>query len=115
MKPFMLTLALILSAPVFGHPGHGEKPKPGVKVVKVTEAQAKEKALAEVKNLIGNGKIEKTWADKKPVKAFKKKWGEEIEWAVTFDDPKAADATRKTLYIFVSEEDHYVTYNYTGL
>lgn len=117
MKAWMLTAALMLTnGVVYAHAGHGEKPKPGEKQVKkVTEAEAKKKALAEVQNLISGGKIDKAWGDKKPVKAFKKKWGEEIEWAVTFEDPKAADPTRKTLFIFVSEEDRYVTYNYTGL
>lgn len=114
MKAWLLVAALLMTPDVvYAHPGHGAKP--GVKVKKVTEAEAKQKALAEVKNLVGDGKIDKAWTDKKPVKAYKKKWGDETEWAVTFEDPKAADPTRKTLYIFVSEEDYYVTYNYTGL
>ncbi len=64
--------------------------------------------------LIADGKVGATWKGIEPDGAEQKDFGKKREWVVTFKDPKAADKTKETLYLFFSLPGNYLAANYTG-
>lgn len=80
----------------------------------VNQSQAEENAMKNVANLADKGKIDRSWKSTKVSKSEKKKFGDEFEWVVAFDNKKISEPTKQTLYIFLSLGGEYIAANYTG-
>jgi len=106
---FLMTLFLGLSplvAQAHGDGGHG--------VSALTQSEAEEFAEYRVAILVDNGKIEESWRAAKAVSAEKRVYGKKTEWAVSFKNSQATDASKRTLYIFLSIKGKFIAANFTG-
>jgi hypothetical protein len=111
-RHFAFALALAISAPaapVFAHPGHDEELAPAV-----SRSVAEGRARSVVQTLIKNKVLEPSWAGRSPSTAELKTTGGAEEWVVTFKNDTAKDATKRTLYVFLSAGGEYVAANHTG-
>jgi hypothetical protein len=80
----------------------------------VSQNQAEEVAIKSVAQLIEKGKIDGSWQSVKVAKSEKKKFGNNLEWVVSFSNDKITDPEKQTLYVFVSLTGEYIAANYTG-
>jgi hypothetical protein len=117
MKTTSACLALIAafslslgSASVSAHPeGHGKVNIP------VSAEIARKLAAAQVSRLSLEGKVDKSWqnhatpqgAEVRTAKGHK-------EWVVTFQNTTEFDASKRTLYVFLTESGDYIAANFTG-
>lgn len=88
--------------------GHGHSHDP------VTQSQAEQVAMESVSMLIKKGKIDDSWQSVSVANAEKKKFGDRTEWVISFKNDKITDASKKTLYVFLSLTGEYIAANYTG-
>lgn len=82
-------------------------------------APAKESVVAgcakeQVNALVANGKIEKSWKSAPLEKAETVEGKSMKEWKLTFKNPDAADANKKTLYVFFTLTGNFIAANFTG-
>ncbi|MEX1099174.1 MAG: DUF6488 family protein [Bacteriovoracaceae bacterium] len=116
MKLFVI--ALVFSTVTFAGPGHGHshKKKRSHGHSHQANAVSKEKTVEIGKNhverLIKKGKIDDSWKSAKHDKSEKKKYGDRVEWVVTFNNEKGVKG--KKLYIFLKESGEFVAANFTG-
>lgn len=80
----------------------------------IDQIKAEEIALKSVSNLVEKGKIDKTWQTTKVSKTEQKKFGNDMEWVVSFNNPSAGDPAQKTLYIFLTLGGEYLAANFSG-
>ena len=80
----------------------------------VTQSQAEEVAIKSIAMLIEKGKIDGSWKTVSVAKSEKKKFGDNIEWVVSFNNDKISDNAKQTLYVFLSLTGDYIAANYTG-
>jgi len=115
MKHFtsgLILLSLLLITPMItlagaGHDhGHSHEPISG------TEAQMK--AKQKVQQLVKTGKIDATWGNIKSSSISQKDYGHGPEWVVVFKNNKVSDTSKQTLYLFYSQDGHYLAANYDG-
>lgn len=92
-----------------GH-SHGQVPA----AVEVNQSQAEVVATLRKGMLINKGKIDKSWRSVKVATAEKKKNGDQYEWLITYKNDQIKEATKKTLYIFISSTGDYIAANFTG-
>ncbi len=78
------------------------------------QATAQNNALDAVASLAKRNKIDASWATKEVSSIEKKKFNDRIEWVVIFNNEKISDASKQTLYIFLTLEGDYIAVNYTG-
>ncbi len=99
--------ALIVAAPLaIAHPGHGEE---------ITREDAMKRAGIEVDRLVEETKLEKSWLlDRVTGGAERRVADEEVEWVVTFDNPKATDTVKRRLYVFLTASGDYLAANFSG-
>lgn len=110
IKIFILTIFLTLSplvALAHGAGGHHD-------TTEFTQNEAIEYAAYRVKELIENGKIEKSWELPKVVSAEQKVYGHDIEWVITLQNSKASDQAKSRLYIFLTANGEFIAANFTG-
>jgi hypothetical protein len=88
--------------------GHGHSHEPA------TQEQAEHSANDIVLKLVENGKIESSWKSTPVNEARKKKFGDTMEWVITFTNEKVADPEKQTLYIFLSLAGEYIAANFSG-
>ena len=105
---FLALFALTTTTALAG-PGHSHGP-----ITPITQAQALEKAASIVKNIANKGKIETSWAAVAPSSSEKKQGKYGPEWVVVFNNPKAEDKAKQTLYVFLTEGGDYIAANHTG-
>ena len=79
-----------------------------------TQSQAEEVAVKSVAQLVEKGKIDNSWTAVSVAKSEKKKFGNNMEWVVSFTNDKISDPEKKTLYVFLSLTGEYIAANYTG-
>jgi len=108
-KIIALTVALAttpLLAGAGGAPGHSHE--------KVSEQKAINIAKSMKNGLVKKGTLNNSWkmVDYSTVK--QKKFGKNMEWFVTFNNPKIEDKTKQTLFIFISLYGQVTGANYTG-
>lgn len=103
----LLATGLLNARMALAHGGDEHSHKP------ITEAQAKERAVAEVAVLSGNGKVEKLWTKQEPSIA-KQKFGSQTEWVATFENRDAKELLKKRLYVFLSLSGEFLAANHTG-
>lgn len=108
MKNIIFVLIMALSPAVsFAHGDHAPKPS-------IEKAQATEVAKSQVSRLIADGKIDATWKNAELVGTEKKKSKSTWEWVNTFKNTKEADATKQTLYVFLTTSGDFIAANFTG-
>lgn len=114
MKNFFIYFLVLLAfstPPVFAGPGGDHSHEPAAPI---SESEALKAADGFVDNIIKKGKLDPSWGDIKPAKVIQKKFKKEPEWVVTFENPKAADKEKQTLYVFMSLSGHYLGANFSG-
>lgn len=107
-KIIALTLALA-TTPLLagaGAPGHTHE--------KITEQKAINIAKSMRDGLAKKGTIADTWKSVDYSTVEQKKFGKNLEWVVTFYNPKIEDKSKQTLYVFVSLYGKVTGANYTG-
>ncbi len=108
---FVLSL-LFFSVPAITLAGtdhdHGHSHEP------ITGTEAQFKATQRVKQLVETGKIEATWANIESSTISQKDYGHGPEWMIIFKNDKASDSTKQTLYLFYSQDGHYLAANFDG-
>ena len=80
----------------------------------VSAAQATSIASRNVNRLADAGKIDKSWKKIKAKKAERKEINNASEWVVVFENKQIADATKMTMYVFLTLGGDYMATNYTG-
>ena len=100
-----------LTAQAGPHNGHGHSHGPSVKVSK---SKVEKIAKAQLMNLIGKSKIDKSWKDKKISSSEIKEYGGRKEWVVAFKNKDEKDKSKATLYVFVSLKGELIASNFTG-
>jgi uncharacterized cupredoxin-like copper-binding protein len=104
-------LAVVAPAiPAFAHPGgHGEE------TVTISRANAEAKAKTIVETMISRGLLEASWKGLNPSSADLREGASGgLEWVVTFKNPAAKVAAKRTLYVFLSNDGIYLAANHTG-
>lgn len=64
--------------------------------------------------LVSSGKLDKSWEGVKPEKAEQVEGKKGKEWKVSFRNATATDASKNTLYVFMSPTGNYIAANFTG-
>jgi hypothetical protein len=93
---------------------HGHDDKHGHSHDPVNQSQAEKVAKESVAMLVKKEKIDSSWKSVSVASAEKKKFGGKMEWVVTFKNDKISDASKQTLYVFLSLTGNYIAANYTG-
>lgn len=101
--------AVLWSFGAAAHEGHDHE------VVLITTSEAETRAKEEIARLADSGKIDSSWKTAAKVETSGLKGeGKKQEWALTFSNPNVTDATKKTLYVFLTPTGKYVAANFTG-
>ena len=103
--------ALLGAAPAFADKGsschfHGSKPA-AEETVLTCAAQRKD-------SLVSSGKLDSSWKAVKHEKIEQVDGKKGKEWKVTFKNPQVTDASKQTLYVFLSLPGNVVAANFTG-
>ena len=79
-------------------------------------SEKKIEAIADkqVKHLIEEKVIDKSWSDITKDKMEKKKFNKTFEWVVSYKNSKITDEAKQTLYIFIGLTGKIIASNYTG-
>jgi len=80
----------------------------------VTQSQAEQAAIEGVASLAENKRIDSSWKTANILKTEKKKFGDNMEWVVSFKNDKISDSAKQILYIFVTLGGEVVGANHTG-
>lgn len=104
----LLTIAVFFAqGPAFAHSDHVHGPD-------VTKEQAQKTATEAVTKLVAEKKLEESWQGVVADQAEQRTFGKAKEWVVIFKNAKAADAARRTLYVFLSLDGRVLASNFTG-
>lgn len=109
----LLVSSLLFVSPVMAGAGH-DHGSGGHSHGPISSEAVIQKATGKVKSLAESGKVDKSWADSKPLSASQKTFSNEVEWVVTFKNDKVSDATKQTLYMFFTLDGSYIATNFTG-
>ncbi|MGB4116094.1 MAG: DUF6488 family protein [Polaromonas sp.] len=71
-------------------------------------------AKDQVASLVTKAKIEASWKSAQLEKAEVVDGKSTREWKLTFNNPGAADASKKTLYLFYTLPGNFIAANFTG-
>lgn len=113
MKKMMMTAILILGFSGFALAGPGHEHGHSHGPISATEAQGK--ATEQVKRLIQKGKLESSWTSVlSGAKVEQKTFSKGPEWVISYNNPKVADKSKQTLYLFYSLDGHYLAANFSG-
>lgn len=114
-KLFALFLVLgLASAGAFAGADHKHGPGGTHTQAKAINAnEAKEAAKDVVKKLAEKGKLDKSWIKLTAASATQKKFKDQTEWVVTFNNPAGAKGKQK-LFVFLSMNGDYLGANHTG-
>ena len=117
IKTTLMTTALT-SGTLYAGSGHSHSNEGGHGHSHTQEEVSKEDiqktANQQLMQLVGNGKINKSWSDTPILNMKKKKFHHNIEWVVSFRNKESKDKTKQILYIFVSLYGKVTGANYTG-
>jgi len=108
----LLVFTLFLTAPMIAVAGTGHDHGHSHEAISGTEAQIK--ASEKMQKMAKAGKIDATWLDVKTGSISQKDYGHGPEWVITFRNNKEKDTSKQTLYMFYSEDGHYIAANYDG-
>lgn len=108
----LFLLSLFIAVPTVSMAGTGHDHGHSHAAISGTEAQIK--AKQQVKQLVDAKKIDASWSDVKASKVKQKDYGHGPEWVIIFKNDKVKDASKQTLYLFYSQDGHYLAANYDG-
>jgi len=80
----------------------------------IKESEAVAAALKYMKELVEKGKIEKSWEEVDKGTGKIKQFGKKHEWVVTLKNSQAKNASKGTLYFFLTLKGGYIAANFTG-
>ena len=97
-----------------GHKGHssGNPYKDFDMPIELEDARKFAKDV--IDKLVDKKKIDATWKDAVFKAAEQKEFKNEIEWVVTYENPRVEDSAKRTLYVFLSRYGEFLGINYTG-
>lgn len=106
---------MLASTPAFAGAGHEHGDEDAAHSHgPITGEAATTKATEKVKQLIEAGKLEKSWSTAKATGVTQKTFSKGPEWVVTFVNDQISDKTKQTLYVFYSQDGHYLAANFSG-
>jgi len=108
----LLLFSLFLITPVIAIAGTGHDHGHSHKAISGTEAQIK--ASQKMHQLAKAGKIDASWSEIKTGNITQKDYGHGPEWVITFKNNKIKDTSKQILYMFYSQDGHYIAANYDG-
>lgn len=109
---FVLITFLVTMMPVIAVAGAGHEH--GHSHEAITGKEAHNKAVQKMQELATAGKIDASWSEVKMGSISQKDYGHGPEWVVLFKNDKVKDASKQTLYLFFSQDGHYIAANYDG-
>lgn len=110
---FTLALMLLPMASMAGS-GHEHEHDHDHSHEPVTQGQAEQAASKVVLRLVEKGKIDASWKKVQIEKSLKKKFGQNMEWVVSFNNKAIRDPEKQTLYVFLTLTGDYIAANYSG-
>lgn len=108
---FITAILTCLYSPLFAAAGTGHSHAPKKEVSKIT---IKKQANDELKKLVTTDKIDKSWLKKPILNMEKKKFYNNMEWVISYQNKDISDAQKQTLYVFVNKYGKVTGANYTG-
>lgn len=111
---YLFCTAMIAATPVFAAGDHNHDAAGGHSHATISADAASAMASKKVEELVGNGKLDKSWSALPPANTEQKDFGKGKEWVVSFNNPSVADKAKQTLYVFFDASGHYLAANYTG-
>ena len=99
-----------LGSVAWSHPGNG----PHNHEVQIDADEAKLLAKDAVAAKVKEGKLGNVWLNVEPGEPVAKKFGQKLEWRVTFDNPKMSDINKCRLYFFLQIDGKLSAVNFTG-
>ena len=72
------------------------------------------RSTAYLQRLMVNGKIEPSWEGVEPATIGKQTYKGNEEWVITFENPKAESADKKTLYMYFTPSGQVIAANFSG-
>jgi len=109
----ILLVTLLLSVvPVIAVSGTGHDHGHSHEAISVTEAKIN--ATQRVKHLVDTKKIDTTWEGIEPSSIKQEDYGHGPEWVIIFKNDKVKDISKKTLYLFLTQDGNYLAANYDG-
>lgn len=110
MKTLILITMLALSSISYAGPGHDHSH--GHSHEQISKSKTIQVGKKHIARLVKSGKIDASWKAAKHIKSEKKKFGNKVEWVVSYKNEKGVKG--KTIYIFLKLSGKYVAANFTG-
>jgi len=112
IKASIMTAVIATVNPLYAGAGHDHGHSHSQKVM--TKASAQKKAIKAMTKLVEDNKVEKSWLNAPILNIEKKKFHDNLEWVISFKNDKVKDASKQTIYIFVSQNGYITGANFTG-
>ena len=80
----------------------------------VEQIQAEQIASDGVLRLVEQKKIDDSWKSAQVKKTLKKKFGDNMEWVISFKNENISDPAKQTIYVFLTLGGKFLAANYTG-
>lgn len=111
MRNILLSAVILatVASPAFAHPEHEEMPRPAVRKPMADVAKS------EVIRLITQAKLPASWSSAKAIKTENRIIKNAQRWVVTFQNPTIKAASKRTLYVVLSQNGDFVSYSHPSL
>lgn len=114
MKTFVNILPIFVGLSIVGSAGFaGDGPSDHSHGSAITEAKISELASAEMQNLVKAKKLDTTW-DGTRIKGITRS-GAAKDWVVRFENDKASDPSKRSLFVIISAEGEVKAVNHKGI
>ena len=80
----------------------------------VEQSQAEKIASDGVFRLVEQKKIDDSWKSAQVKNTLKKKFGDNMEWVISFKNENISDPAKQTIYVFLTLGGEFLAANYTG-
>lgn len=111
MTVYVFVLLMFSMPLVFADGGGDHTHEPAAPI---SENEALKKASGALESIVKKGKLDQSWGEVKPQKIIQKTFKNGPEWVVTFDNPKAENKDKQTLYVFLSLSGKVLAANFSG-
>lgn len=110
-RGFLESILWLVGTPLaLAHPGNG----PHQHEIQVDAEEAALLAKDAVIAKIQEGKLGTVWSAIQPNPPRVSKFGTQLEWVVTFDNPAMSDAKKRRLYVFLKLNGQLSAVNFSG-
>ena len=108
-------LALLMTFGVGASPVMAHTDKPGQHSHDpINKLEAEDAAKRIVTDMVRQKAVDPSWTTAQVVQAERNTRDRRQEWVITLSNPQAADPTKQTLYVFLSNTGGYIAANHTG-